>query len=169
MDEILNEAKQMNDQLNETKLFVQNTITSRKLVFNQAEPICMTSLIGQLEFNDDALEMIDHRLKVNFLNDIVKVSVCELEPSSIRQTSFLVPMIYQKMLNVSKESYDEYSSYSLCISDLDGRELAKSCELFEARVNTVASYANHILVALTDKKTSKLSLLKEFSQNGLDF
>ncbi len=159
INEILGEAKLMNEQLNETRLFIQNTITSRKLVFNQAEPICMTSLIGQLEFNDDALEMIDHRLKVNFLNDIVKVSVRGLEPDLIRQTSFLVPMIYQKMLNVSKKSYDEYSGYSMCVSDFDGRELAKSCELLEARVNSVASYANHILIALTDKKTGSFFLM----------
>ena len=145
----------MNDQLNETKLFIQNTITSRKLVFNQAEPICPTSLIGQLDFNDDSLEMIDHRLKINFLNDLVKVNTHKLEPDLIRQTSFLVPMIYQRILNVSKTAYDEYSSFSMCISDLDGKTLVKNYENIEAKIHCVGSYANHILVALQEQKSGK--------------
>ena len=69
----------LNEQLNETKRFIQNTITSRKIAFNQpTEPFFLTAhsslLIGQLEFNEDALEMTDHRLKINFMNDLVKVN-----------------------------------------------------------------------------------------------
>lgn len=155
INSIISEANLMNDQLNETKLFIQNTITSRKLVFNQAEPICPTSLIGQLDFNDDSLEMIDHRLKINFLNDLVKVNTHKLEPDLIRQTSFLVPMIYQRILNVSKTAYDEYSSFSMCISDLDGKTLVKNYENIEAKIHCVGSYANHILVALQEQKSGR--------------
>lgn len=159
MNSIITEANLINNQLNETKLFIQNTVTSRKLVFNQAEPICMnsqTSLIGQLEFNDDALEMIDHRLKINFLNDLVKVNVCQLEPDLIRQTSYLVPMIYQRILNVSKTSYDEFSDYSLSVADLNLKELAKNMEIHQSKVNAVGAYMNSILISLTEKKTSKI-------------
>ena len=148
----------MNEQLNETKLFIQNTITSRKLVFNQAEPLSLTSdasLVGQLEFNDDALEMIDHRLKISFLNDLVKIRVCRLEPDSVRQTSILVPMIYQRLLKVAKTSYEEFSNYSISVCDLEGKEMATCLDILEARVNTVAAHANHVLIGLTDKKTSK--------------
>lgn len=156
MNQIINEANLMNDQLNETKLFIQNTITSRKLVYNQADQtISMSSLIGQLDFNDDAFDMIDHRLKINFLNDLVKVNVYNLEPDQIRQTSYLVPMIYQRILNVSKTSYDQFSNYSICIYDLNGKILAKNLDIFGAKVNAVGSYGNHILIALTDQKTKR--------------
>jgi len=48
---IIREADKLNLKLNETRLFIQNSINSRKLVFNQAEPTYMdskTSIIGQL-------------------------------------------------------------------------------------------------------------------------
>ena len=148
----------MHEKLNETKSFIQNTISSRKPIFNQAEPIYMdskSSLIGQLAFNDDALDMTDHKLKIQFLNDLVNVTVCELEPELIRQTSYLVPMIHQRVLNVSKTSYDEYSNISLTISDLNGKQLAKNYDSFQSRINAVGSHANHVLVALTDKNTGR--------------
>ncbi len=148
----------MNEQLNETKVFIQNTITSRKLVFNQAEPLTLTSdasLVGQLDFNDDVLEMIDHRLKINFLNDLVKVKICRLEPDVVKQTSYLIPMIYQRLLKVIKASYDEFSNYEMSVRDLEGKEMATSLDILDARVNTVAAHANYVLVGLTDKKTSK--------------
>lgn len=48
---IIKEVNQLNLKLNETRVFIQQSINSRKLVFNQAEPTYMdskSSLIGQI-------------------------------------------------------------------------------------------------------------------------
>ena len=158
MNLIINEASHMNSHLNKTRNFIENTITSRKLIFNQAEPFYIqneSALIGQLEFNDDSFEMIDHKLKINFLNDLVKLNECTIQPSLTRQADFLVPIICQKILSVSKTSYDEFSNYSLTISDLDQNYLASNDDILDAKVNAVSSYGDYILIGLTDNKTSK--------------
>jgi len=158
MNLIINEASHMNSHLNKTRNFIENTITSRKLIFNQAEPFYIqneSALIGQLEFNDDSFEMIDHKLKINFLNDLVKLNESTIQPGLTRQADFLVPIICQKILSVSKTSYDEFSNYSLTISDLDQNNLASNDDILDAKINAVSSYGDYILIGLTDNKTSR--------------
>ncbi len=164
---LINEAKQLNEKLNETKIFIQNTISSRKLIFNQAEPINMdskSSLIGQLEFNNDSFELIDHKLKIKFLNDLIKLNECNLESDLIRQTSFLIPMVNQRLLNVSKMSYDEYSNISLTISDLEGKKLATNYENLQSKVNAVASHDKLVILSLTELKTGR-DLIKLYNSS----
>lgn len=154
----------MNNHLNETRSFIENTITSRKLIFNQAEPFYLqngSALIGQLEFNDDAFEMIDHKLKINFLNDLVKLNESIIQASPTRQANFIVPMICQKVLSVSKTSYDEFSNFSITVSDLEQNCLASNEELLDAKVTAVNSYGDYILISVTDNKTSKKKFQSE--------
>jgi hypothetical protein len=138
---------------------------SQKPVFNQAEPICMESkhsLIGQLDFNEDTPDLVDHRLKINFLNSLVKVKSLELEPDLMQPSSHLIPMIYKRLLNVTKSTYDDYSNVCLTISDYEGNELSKNCENAECKINACATHGNYVIISLVDKKSGR-HLLKLYN------
>lgn len=147
LNALIRETSSLNTQLGETKQFIQNAINSRKIVFNKLEP---ANIIGQIEFQDD---LLDHRLKVKLMNEYATCR--ELSVSSTKNLTHVVPVVYERLVLVSKSSYDEYSDYLIQLSDLNGRLLEKNLDNTKCRVNTVGSYSNFILVALTDQRTGR--------------
>ena len=168
LQKVITDATLLNKSISDTKLFIQNAISSNKLVFNQRQPNYLadhklsSSLIGQLEFNDDAKLSIDHALKIRYLNDLIKIR--SVSYTSHLNTVFTVPMLFKRVLNVYKRSYDDISDVALSIRDMSGKVLSENAENFKCSINAVACHMSFVLVSLTDYKTGR-DLLKLYNNS----
>lgn len=163
INSIINEASLISVTLDEKKTLIQNSM-SNKLVFNQREPNYLdrsSSLIGQLEFNEDSKLLIDHTLKIKHLNEIFKLKTVNYESSQLKQT---VPMLFKRFLNVKKKSYDEFTDYELSIMDINGKVLNENKENYKCCINAFNTYLNYVLVSVSDCKTGR-ELLKMYNNS----
>ena len=168
LKKIIEDANLLSQSLEEKKCFIQNMISSNKLVFNQRQPNYLadhklsSSLIGQLEFNEDSKLSIEHTLKIKYLNDLIKVKCVKYEPNI--NSLFLVPMIFKRLLHVDKKTCDDVSDVLLRISDMNGKVLCETSENFKCSINAVSCYLNFVLVSLKDFKTGR-DLLKLYNNS----
>lgn len=154
---IIKEADLLNAKLDETKLFIQNSINSRKLVFNKAEPTYMdskSSLIGQMDFQDQ-IDLVDHKLKIKLMNELVKCRQMISTGNLTKRITHLIPCIYERIIIVSKSNYDDYSDIFISLIDLNGKILSQNIENIQCKVNAIGSYSNFILISLTDLRTGR--------------
>ncbi len=168
LKQVLAEANLLSQSLEDKKCFIQSMISSNKLVFNQRQPNYLTdhklssSLIGQLEFNEDSKLSIDHSLKIKYLNDLVKLHSVKYEPNI--NSIFMVPMLFKRLLHVYKSTFDDVSDVCLSICDMSGKVLCETSENFKCSINAVSCYLNFVLVSLTDFKTGR-DLLKLYNSS----
>jgi hypothetical protein len=166
INSIINEASMLNARLDDTRLFLSNTL-NRKLIFNQREESCLAeqaqSIIGQLDFNSQ-FDCNDHKLKIKHLNKLAKMRTIRLDPSALRTTSCLVPLPNRKILNISKTSYDEFADIYMSVFDFNGLKLHEHLERGECVLNAAAAHSNYIMLSVTESKTER-NLLKLFNNS----
>jgi len=163
---IIKEANFLNSKLAETKIFIQNSINSRKLVFNQAEPTYMEHKLGHIDFQDQIDLVYDHRLKVKLMNNLVKCHQLNLSNSDNLTilTTHLIPLVHERLILVSKSSYDDFSNIDISIIDMNGKLLAQNTDNTQSKINAIGSYSNHLVVSLTDLRTGR-DLIKLYNSS----
>jgi hypothetical protein len=154
---IIKEANLLNSKLAETKMFIQNSINNRKLVFNQAEPTYIENKLGHIDFQDQ-IDLVDHRLKVKLMNNLVKCQHLNLSDSDnliTILTTHLIPLVHERLILVSKSSYDDFSNIDISIIDMNGKLLAQNTDNAQSKINAIGSYSNYLVVSLTDLMTGR--------------
>ncbi len=154
---IIKEANLLNSKLAETKMFIQNSINNRKLVFNQAEPTYIENKLGHIDFQDQ-IDLVDHRLKVKLMNNLVKCQHLNLSDSDnliTILTTHLIPLVHERLILVSKSSYDDFSNIDISIIDMNGKLLAQNTDNTQSKINAIGSYSNYLVISLTDLRTGR--------------
>lgn len=167
----LNETKNVLDEVNELKELLEDLIQP-KLVWNQRQRTsyshACSTLLGQLEFNSS--QTTNHKLKIKHLNKIFKLNEYELNNEQLKQSVCLTPMLFKRLLNVTKSTFDDVADLALTVIDPKSSRIInenksenKQCKLTALRI-----HLNHILICTTrcdEKSNDDRTILKLYDSS----
>jgi len=148
----LYQTKSVLDEVNELKELLDDLVQP-KLVWNQRQRTSFShacsTLLGQLEFNPS--QTTNHKLKIKHLNKIFKLNQYELNVEQLKQSVCLTPMLFKRLLNVTKSTFDDVADLALTIIDAQSSRIInenksenKQCKLMALRI-----HLNYILICTT--------------------
>jgi hypothetical protein len=169
----LSETKSILDEVNELKELIDDVVQP-KLAWNQRQRTsyshACSALLGQLEFNSS--QTTNHRLKIKHLNRLLKLNKYELSNEHLKKSVYLAPLLFKRLLNVTKSTFDDVADLALTIIDVQSSRIInenktenKNCKLIALRI-----HLNHIAICTTknDEESNETRHLLKLYDSSLN-